>query len=409
MRIMWRSNAPWSPSGYGEQTALFLPRIQALGHEVACLANHGLQGTAFDWNGIPVFPSNGTKDNESISIWYERFQPDVVISLFDAWTLAPRLWAEVPMAAWAPVDHFPLPTAVYAALREPNVKPIAMSRFGEHWMGRRNLEPLYVPHGVDTKLFRPQPEIKAGVRKSMGVPSDAFLIGVVAANSSQGEFPRKAYPQIFQAFAQFLKTHPDAWLYAHTKAQGAMDLDRLLVTLADVEGSPKPLLDRVKFPPLNIWSLGLPRDQLADMFCAFDVLAACSMGEGFGIPIIEAQACGVPVIASDHSAMTEITQAGWLVAGDPWWNESQAAFGFTPSVSSIVAAFDAAYEARNDSDLRAGAREFALRYDADLVTAQHWDPVLEELKKLGEPREIPPLNGKSRQVRRAEARAKAKA
>jgi glycosyltransferase involved in cell wall biosynthesis len=375
---------------------------------VACLANHGIQGTAFDWNGIPVFPSNGTKDNESIAIWYERFAPDFVLSLFDSWTLRPREWADVPMAAWSPVDHYPLPTAVHAALREPNVKPIAMSRFGEHWMARRKLDPLYVPHGVDTHLFRPQPEIKAGVRESMGIPSDAFLVGMVAANSSQGEFPRKAYPQALQAFARFLKSHPDAWLYAHTRAQGAMDLDRLLITLADVEGSAKPLLERVKFPPSNVWSLGLPRDQMADLFCAFDVLLNPSMGEGFGIPILEAQACGIPVIASDHSAMTEITQAGWLVTGDPWWNESQAAFGFTPSVSSIVNALKAAYEARDDEDLRAGARAFALTYDADVVTETYWKPVLEELVK---PREVPPLNGRkeSRQVRRARERQRAKA
>ena len=60
MRILWHSNAPWCPSGYGNQSALFLPRFQALGHEVACLANYGLQGTAFDWDGVPVFPSAGT-------------------------------------------------------------------------------------------------------------------------------------------------------------------------------------------------------------------------------------------------------------------------------------------------------------------------------------------------------------
>jgi glycosyltransferase involved in cell wall biosynthesis len=404
-RILWHSNSPWSPSGYGQQTAMFLPRFQKLGHEVACLANYGLQGTAFDWEGIPVFPSAGTQDNEAIAAWYERFEPDVVISLFDSWTLKPRLWPQVPLASWAPVDHYPLPVAVHAALREPNVRPIAMSRFGEQWMRHRRLDPLYVPHGIDTQLFRPQPEIRADVRKSMGIPADAFVVGMVAANSAHGEFPRKGFGQAFQAFARFLERHDDAWLYAHTKVVGAINLENLLAAIADVSGGPDPLLSRVKFPPDNIWYLGLPTDQMADLYSAFDVLLNPSMGEGFGIPVLEAQACGVPVIASNHSAMIELTQAGWLVEGDPWWDEAQTSFGFTPSVGSIVAALEAAYASRDDQQLREGAREHALLYDVDLVTERDWVPVLAELNK---PKVVPPLaaNG-NRAQRRAKKKTKA--
>ncbi len=62
-------------------------------------------------------------------------------------------------------------------------------------------------------------------------------------------------------------------------------------------------------------------------------------------------------------------------------------------------------EARDDENLRKGAREFALGYDADLVTTKYWAPALEAIAK---PREIAPLNGKSRQVRRAEERKAAK-
>ena len=56
MRILWLSNAEWAPSGYGEQTQLFCRRLQALGHEVAIAANHGLQDTTLEWNGITTYP-----------------------------------------------------------------------------------------------------------------------------------------------------------------------------------------------------------------------------------------------------------------------------------------------------------------------------------------------------------------
>ena len=408
MRILWFGNSPWSPSGYGGQAALFLPRIRALGHEVACIANWGLQGTATQWQDIPIFPAFGTSDNDAIPVWYDKYQPDVVITLMDAWTLKPRKFPEVPLAAWAPVDHFPLPPAVHGTLKEPNVRPIAMSRDGEKWMRHRKLDPLYVPHGVDTKVFRPKLEMRAAMRDRMGMPQDAFVIGMVAANSSPGEFPRKGFGQAFQAFARFLEHHDDAWLYAHTKMFGGMNLESLVMTLADLH-SPK-LLERIRFAPESLWYVGCPTEEMADIYNSFDVLLNPSMGEGFGIPILEAQACGIPVITSDHSAMSEITQAGWLVVGDPWWDVAQDSFGFTPSVDSILVALEEAYETRADQELRAAARKFALGYDADVVAAQYWEPVLEQLAK---PREVPPLkvaNGSpNRAQRRAAARQKTRA
>lgn len=406
MKILWFGNSPWSPSGYGSQAALFLPRIQALGHEVACLANFGLQGTRTLWQDITVFPSKGTKDFEALRVWHDEYRPDVVLSLMDVWPMKPRVWPDINVAAWTPVDHYPLPPEVHATLREPNITPIAMSRFGEEQMRGRKLEPLYVPHGVDTNLFRPRPDIKHEIRENLGVPSDAFLVGMVAANSSFGEFPRKGYPQALMAFGRFLAAHPDAWLYCHTKAADAMDLDRLIVTLIDVTGNTK-LAERIKFPPPSLWYTGFPQQHMAELYCGFDVLLNPSMGEGFGIPIIEAQACGIPVIASDHSAMSEITQVGWLVGGDPWWDEAQASFGFNPAVDQIVVALEDAYNQRDSEVLRDAARKVGLQYDADLVTVQHWEPVLQELEK---PREVAPLvlnGGPNREMRRA-AKRKAK-
>ena len=373
---------------------------------MACLANFGVAGTAFGWEDIPVFPGDGPRGNEAVSVWAERFGADIVIWLHDAWVLKPRQWSELAVAVWAPVDHYPVPPQVYATLREPNVQPIAMSRFGAEWMKRLKLDPLYVPHGVDTQLFRPQPEIKEGVRESIGIPKDAFLVGMVAANAAPGEFPRKGYAQAFSAFARFLERHDDAWLYAHTRPVDGMNLESLMIVLNDLSSKPGLIMERIKFPPHGTWYLGLPRDQMADLFCSFDVLLNPSMGEGFGIPIIEAQACGIPVIASDHSAMTEITKAGWLVKGDPWWDVAQDSFGFTPSIGDIERALEAAYESRGDVELAASAREHALAYDADLVTVHYWEPTL---KALEHPKEIGPLKTDgNRAQRRAAQRKKVK-
>lgn len=415
MRILTLHNAPWAPSGYGEQMAMLIPRLVERGHDVAVAANHGLQGTIAPWGDlqIPVFPA--IHKNHDIGHYAEFFGADIVLSLLDTWTLRPDLWPDdLRVAAWTPIDHFPPPPLVLAVLKHERVEPIAMSRNGERWMEMGKLDPMYAPHAVDTTVFRPIPEVRDAVRDGMGIPRDAFLVGMVGANRGWSPMVcRKSFPQAIQAFAHFLGFHDDAWLYLHTesvpKGGAGTNLEPIIMALNEAAPNIK-LIDRIRFPSEKELLFGLTRDQLAQQYNAFDVLLNPSMGEGFGVPILEAQACGIPVICSDHSAMTELTHSGWLVSGDPWWDEPQTSFAFMPHLDSIVEALEQAWLRRADREMREAAVDFAMGYDADRVATTYWDPILE---RLARPREVPPLtpatqNG-NRAMRRAAARAKAKA
>jgi len=132
--------------------------------------------------------------------------------------------------------------------------------------------------------------------------------------------------------------------------------------------------------------LGIPQSLVANVVSCFDVLANPSMGEGFGIPLLEAQACGIPVITTEWTAMTELCGAGWLVQGDMWWDQTQGSYQKAPFVSDIAEALENSYSGAEG--LQDQAVAFAAAYDADIVMRDYWTPVLEQVLK---PREVAPL------------------
>ena len=382
------SNSAGAPTGYGQQAEYLVERLVRHGIKTAVLSNYGLEGrmeTMKTPHGeVSHYPRGVAPYSQDVlTPWHEhhRAQHDpslkhALMTLYDVWVY--NGWKDdVPVISWVPMDHVTTPPGVAAFLRRDNVTPVAMAPHGLEQLQGAGIDAHYVPHGVDTKVFQRTERFtdhlgqRVSGREFLGVPNDAFLVTMVAANKANGIVHRKAYAENLLAFSMLRKDKPDAHLYVHadpSPSVGGFDLG----VLCQVTGIPP---EAVTFANRDQLRVGYTQQQLAGIYTASDVLLATSYGEGFGIPTVEAQACGTRVIASGWAASKDlVSEDGWLVDGQVFYDEPQKAFFQIPNVASIVTALNHAYESpRGFSPV---ARKFALDFDVETVWDKYWLPFL---------------------------------
>ena len=184
---------------------------------------------------------------------------------------------------------------------------------------RLDPEAVFVTPEAAEPQFRPVPALEASrVVRSLGLP-DRFILAV-------GDLqPRKNLPRLLMAYDLLLQRGVDVPDLAVVGKRAWLD-GEILETVAR-----RRLEKRVRFAGF------VPGEALPSLYSSADVFVYPSLFEGFGLPILEALACGAPTVTSNVSSMPE-------VAGD-------AALLVNPeSVEELADAID---RALGDSDLRA--------------------------------------------------------
>jgi sugar transferase (PEP-CTERM/EpsH1 system associated) len=162
-----------------------------------------------------------------------------------------------------------------------------------------------IPNGVDTVRFAP-PRDKSACRRRVlpGVPEDSFVVGGVGRLE-----PVKDPLNLVAAVASMLER--DAAL--RERVCLVLVGDGSLRPVVEAEGR-KRGLDRVML-------LTGARDDVPDLLGAFDLFVLPSLAEGFSNTIIEAMACGLPVVATDvgeNARLVANGETGRIVPpGDP--------------------------------------------------------------------------------------------
>ena len=382
MRITFWSNSAFCSTGYGIQVRHITKRMKDAGHKVAVVANFGLAGATLEWQGIPHFGLREARQNaDCIGAYNRSFAADVCISLYDVWALPPntRQVVGVPWAAMVPVDGAPINRHARNRLEGADYV-IAYSQFGRSELRKVGFDPLYAPHGIDLDVFKPGDKGKA--RQETGLPKDRFIVSTVAANKG---FPaRKAWPELLAAFKMFHERHPEALLYCHTTKQpyGSGDQGIFFDVLMRELGMPG---NSIAFPLPGNLAVGVTDEQIAKIYQASDVMALPSMGEGFGLPVLEAQACGCPVLVQRASSMIELTVNGVVIEPlQPFWMAGLEYWWQLPGIERILEGLEELHawdEGRRATMATAGLGFVQNNYDYDVVWERHWIPTLAHIEQ----------------------------
>lgn len=403
-RILWHGIGPWHRTAYGLLTAEFPRLIAQLGHEVGISVmgksstEPAIGGPEVEaaqilgytwahpdaavtkrtglWDGMKVIgpgPSEfALPDRKTVREAFGGHDPDLIIVLKDPWVLDPEAYREYgcPVLVWSNVDCDPVGYPDLEFFLKSGAIPVAVSKFGLSRLrkGRPDLGmpgvagTRYIPHGIDTDFFTPGDQDQA--RELAGLPKGVFIAGINAANVDN--ISRKGWHEQFSAFSTEVKRgRKDSLLICHTSPEHFEGIN--LRDLARYHG----IQDNVRFGSNH----NMKSDQMRTWYRCLDVLMACSYGEGFGIPIVEALSCGIPVLGTDCSAISEKIQpgCGWLVKGQKWWHRHFLSEWTIPNTAQIAAKLG----------LQAGPvkliRESAMPYDSRFITDTMWKPLIEEL------------------------------
>lgn len=329
MRILWCGDAVAS-TGFSKCTHTVCDHLHSLGHEVHVLGlNHFGDPHIYPY---PIYPCRQPFDHghdgfgvTRLPILIDRLRPDVVILLNDPWNIPEYFRA---LHAYFGDDDIPCPILAWLAVDAKNQNGkclnelshiITWTQFAadELIQGGYDKDISIVPLGVDTSLFYPRDkqESRAKVLPT-AIRPDSYIIGVVGRNQ-----PRKRLDLTLQYFAEWIHDYniPDAYLYLHVAPTGESGFDiRNLARYYNLQG-------RVILSEPHI-GYGESESSLPYLYSSFDLYWTTSQGEGWGLPCLEAMACGVPCLVPDWSGLG--SQGGW----------TQGAVCYVPCTSIAISA-----------------------------------------------------------------------
>lgn len=238
-------------------------------------------------------------------------KPDRIFILQDPWHFSEQWMRDMnkvaPVTFYCPVDGLLRPEMIHGIHAATNI--VAYTEYG----AKQILESMHardttasvsvIPHGTDFESFHPIAESGHLRKKLFGgwLEDDDILMTYVGMHQK-----RKAWWSVLQIFAELAPHFPKLKLLMHTQMNDKMEGTNVASVAKGLGLGPNKVLVPQKW--FNESGLALVNNKgLNEIYNCTDAFITCSLGEGWGLPITEALASGVPAIfVPDHSACREI-------------------------------------------------------------------------------------------------------
>lgn len=256
------------------------------------------------------FSSQAQKRLDSIKALKKASQPDWIYEIVYP-------FFSYPLTSRRPVAHFMVTNFGFsqndfqagggflpASLRDQDiiVTPSEWSRQKIIRFGFPQEQVHVVHHGVDSDYFRPSPESERSlIRNQLGIKDDEYCFLNIGAMSIN-----KAIDVLVKAFARVAIQYPRVRLVLKDQSslygiQAQQVVQDSLRTLSTAEAA--AVTQRVV-----IMNQNLDLDQLRALHGASDCYVSPYRAEGFNLPVLEAMACGSPVLVTDGGATDEFVK-----------------------------------------------------------------------------------------------------
>jgi len=308
--IVILSDSPTIPTGYRNQSVQLAQHLHKNGWEVHFLAN-GYMGSDIEHlilKGGEEFNykiyGHGQSDqyfNKTMSRRLKELNADVFLVLLDTFMLYPW-FLNVDTSPAKTIFYYPsdggggLPKGCEAILNKID-QPVSMARFGQKQVkDYYGIDVRHIPHCVDSKSFYPlEKEEKEKLKAKYGL-SGKYVVGVVARNQ-----PRKNLDRTIKAMRLIADQIPNAVLFLHLDPN---DPAQPMWKISDLVKKYN-LENRVIYSGMSAFN-GFPQCEMNGVYNVMDCFLLTTSGEGFGVPIIEAMSCEIPVVATDYTTTPEL-------------------------------------------------------------------------------------------------------
>lgn len=334
-------------TGLGRYKRDLLRGLDSAGFKVAEFAHAGILKNKKEvpWHYYPIAPeptnpeenkAYGASSENAHGKWrFEKcllhFKPNVVITPLDPWQMRCQAYSCLKpfyhLISSPTVDSYPVIPEYLDIFNQADTL-ITYSEFGLKSISDLRVSNC-IPMGVDEDSFIPVQNKKLH-KQSMGLAGESLIFGFVARNN-----PRKRFPELLEGFKLFLEKEPGladkSFLYFHTThPDKCWDFSTMLIQTGlyhKVYFSYKCMRTGRVFPSLfkdkvaespygapgnldgritNTIDINVADTELSRVYNLFDLYIHAASNEGFGVPLIEAAACNVPIAYIPYSAMLEL-------------------------------------------------------------------------------------------------------